>query len=128
MMVELKTFLRSNQERIEFACSFLEQAILQGVDTNHPSQRPGKNWERDIRILKEYVQTPSLLERDMAVKYHLRSQEISRIIRVTMRRLWCNCSPETQRLFPLEKLLLRSRHKRSNSVETARTKVLEASL
>lgn len=112
MTVELRTFLEINQERIEFARRFLEQAVLEGADTHPPSQRPGRNWERDIRILKEYIQSPRLLERDIAIKYHLGTSKIKRIIRVTTERLWRNCSPETQRLFPLEKILLYKRHKR----------------
>lgn len=116
-MVELGTFRGVNEERIEFARRFLEQAILEGADTRPPSsRRPSRNWKRNTQILKEYIKTPKILEREIAMKHNLGPDETRRIIKVTMEQLWRNCSPETQWLFSLEKLLLYKRHRRNNPI------------
>lgn len=117
LMVELGTFRRVNEERIEFARRFLEQAILEGADAHPPSsRRPCRNWERNLRIVKGYVQNPNILEREIAMEYGLGPDETRRIIKITMERLRRNCSLETQSLFPLEKLFLYKRHRRGNSI------------
>lgn len=84
--------------------NFLTAAIAEGAHRISPDPRYAEAWVRQRIFIFSYYGTSATLEQ-LAGIYGLKSRErVSQILEAGITRLWRNCSPELQQLFPLKKI------------------------
>lgn len=82
---------------------FLKRAVAEGADQRPPSNNVRDTWIRNMEILRGYVGTQDSLE-DIKRRYGICRERARQILVRTIRMLWSNSSPETQRLFPINQI------------------------